>query len=161
MTTVFIPSDPAGARRLRDEGSWIDVAGFAATDALRTAADLGPSDDEQADFVAQTNASLQALLDGTGPRVVIAVDADELRVDGQSPYGRVSVPRCAWRDVLAVFVDESEAGPALARARDAIAAADPAEDALGAVSALDEVTTLLDEHALLWYLPSEVDDLPL
>lgn len=161
MTTVFIPTDPAGVRGFRDQGSWTGVAGFAATDELRRAHDFGPGADEDADFAAQTYASVQALLDHDGPRVVVAVEVSGVQPTPLVAWGQVAVPRCDWSDVLAVFVDEAEAGPALARARTAAGSLAALPDGLAQAWELDEVSELIADHDLLWYLPSEVDHLPL
>jgi hypothetical protein len=154
-TTIaaFVPVSREQAVALRAGDDLGDLAAYAPGPALQAAHGLGPSDDEEAGFVALGYAGLAALLAGAGLRTVLAVDLGGGQVQGSgSEFGQVQVHGLTWAQVSAVFADEPGAAPDLEAARALVAGrslADVADD--------EEVVGLVDRWDLLWYAPAELD----
>jgi len=169
---VYLPATlPLVARLLSQGALSAPVPGFAVTQVLRAWADAnGPSDDEELELVALSEAaraSLRLLAGGPGDspvpsRVVLACDVPDalVRVDDGSDLawpGQVAVTGdvlLAW--VKAAHVDDAAAGPAVRSAAAAVDAADAA-DADG--SAGEALVAALDAHELLWYAADELPSL--
>lgn len=148
---VFIPATLESLPGLLAGGDAVD--GWAATPAVRQAD--GVDDPEEADYRAQCRAGLAGLEAAGGPRVVLAVEVPWRGIhDHRGAEGAVSVASFTARDVRAVFVDEPAAAEATDALRDRLAEVEP-EQWLG----LPEVTELLEEHPLLWFLPTEQDQI--
>lgn len=160
MTVVYIPATLAMLQQLVADGSLRPVNGtaFALTPALREAYAEG-DEDELAD-VALREAALASLRllaagdtsDALPPRrAVLAADVGDLtyRPDLDDAVVRLSGP-VAIEDVIAAYVDNAAAEPAVARAIEAVDAAD-----LG-----DEDAELLvgdaQDHDLAWYANQEL-----
>ncbi len=154
---IFVPLSSAQLAALVASGELrAEVAGFTATTALRRDAEIGPSDDEEADFVAfgYAAAAAVALTSTVDPgRTVIAVESEPgaATIRDDDPQGHAVVTSVRWPAVTAVYLDEPAAAAAVAQSRDATAGLAP-DDAYDHPS----MQTLLDAHDLLWHLPSEV-----
>lgn len=147
---VFIPATLESLPELLAGGGG---DGWAATPAVRQAD--GVDDPEEADYRAQCRAGLAGLEAEGGPRVVLAVEVPWRGIrDHRGAEGAVSVASFAARDIRAVFVDEPAAAEATGALRDRLAEVQPAQW-LG----LPEVGELLEEHPLLWFLPTELDQI--
>ena len=130
---------------------------FAVTPALREAYAEG-DDDELAD-VALRDAALASLrlLSGEGtsdlpPRravVVADVEGATARPDLDDPVVRLAGP-IAYDDVIAAYVDNAEAEPAVVPAIEAIDAADMGDDDA------EFVVGDAQDHDLAWYAPQEL-----
>ncbi len=146
---LFVPATMSSLRTLHAEGALAAPLGYAVTSGLRAA--YPEADDDELAFVAlayAARASLDALLSNPSApprRVVIA--ADIAGTDSSDATGAVR-PRVAIDvgDVVSVHVDDADAEKPLAaaiRARRSTGAwPDPAE---------------LDDLALMWFAPQEVD----
>lgn len=158
-TTVFVPVDRAVAHRWREQGVLTSVTGFAATPELMAALGLTEKSREDADFAAQTHAGISCLL---GPETVnrrwvaaAAVPTEDCRAGEWPAFGSVRVEGIAWPAVMALFVDDAEAEDAVQATQQAVAAL-PFPQAWEHPRSDD----LVAEHDLLWYLPSELDQIP-
>ena len=175
---VYLPATLAVATDLLSSGSLPGpLAAYAVTDALRAGADgsdgadqSGPSDDEELELVALSEAArgslrLIAADPGTAARrVVLAADVPDARVrvddrsDDAGP-GQVTVTEAVplgW--VRAVHVDAAELEPEVRSAATHVRAADEADPAApgGSAEAAEAVVATLGEHELLWYAPEEL-----
>lgn len=161
---VYLPASPSDLRALLD-GRPLDSprTGFAVTRALAAwAAADGPVDDEEAELVAATEAARASLrlLDPVAPRrmvVAVEVPGDAVAVEDDGAEvgpGRVSL-RVGVRlgDVAAVLVDDPAAGDDVVAAGAALEAADRGD------AGAERTLTVLEEHDLLWYDPSELGGL--
>ncbi|OBH29049.1 hypothetical protein A5692_21595 [Mycobacterium sp. E342] len=165
MTLVYIPATLAMLQRLVADGSVRPVNGtaFALTPALREAYAEG-DDDELAEVALREAAlaSLRLLADDAGAtgslpprRAVLAAEVDfgesgvTYRPDLDDAVVRLSGP-VALADVIAAYVDNAGAEPAVTKAIEAIDAAD-----LG-----DEDAELIvgdaQDHDLAWYANQEL-----
>lgn len=141
---------------LATAGTLEELEGRGPTRSVLASHDVEPEEDEEADYVAQNLASLDGLAEATGPRVVLAVDAERSAVTVvEESIGWVRLTPFDWSWVTAIFVDEPAALPAVAEARAALADADVR---IGEPGQPEAVTGLLEEHALLWFLPAELAD---
>jgi hypothetical protein len=130
---------------------------FAVTPALREA--YAEGDDDELSDVALRDAALASLrlLAGEGtsdfpPRravVVADVEGTTPRPDLDDPVVRLSGP-IAYDDVIAAYVDNAEAEPAVVPAIDAIDAADLGDDDA------EFVVGDAQDHDLAWYAPQEL-----
>ncbi len=139
-------------------GTLEELAGRAATRTLLASHGVAPEHEEDADFLAQSLASLDSMLAGDGPRVVVAVDAERTALTVvEESVGHIRLTPFDWSWVTAVFVDEpgAETDAARAAAREAMVATDVRVGEPGRPKA---VTTLLEDHPLLWFLPTELDE---
>lgn len=157
--TVFVPLDRDAVRGWRDTGTLAEVAGFAATPELMKALGHDEKSREDAEFAAQTYASVQCL---TGPEVVeqrwvvaAGVPAADCRPGALPTYGAVRVTTIGWEQVMAVFTDQPEAAELVRATHLEVADMD-------LPGAWDHPRTaeLVAEHDLLWYLPAELDQIP-
>jgi hypothetical protein len=166
VTQVYIPATLAMLQRLVDDGSLWPVSGtaFAVTPTLREAYAEG-DDDELAD-VALREAALGSLRllaarehnaadDQPGElplrRAVLTAEVDEVsfRPDLDDAVVRLGKP-VGLEQVIAAYVDNAEAEPAVAKAIEAIDAADLGdEDAELAVGDAQD-------HDLAWYANQEL-----
>lgn len=152
-TTAFVPVSREQARRLRDGEDLGGLAGYTPGPALQAAHGLGPSDDEEAGFVALGYAGLAALLDRRGLRTVLAVDVTPSQVQAAgSEFGQVALEGVTWAQVTAVFADEPGAAADLDAAR-ALVEGRPLADVVDD----EDVVGLVDRWDLLWYGPAELD----
>lgn len=145
---------------LAEAGTLEQLDGRGATRGLLSAHQVDPAEDEEADYLAQSLASLDSLLQTTGPRVVVAVDAEASAVTVvEDSIGHIRLAPFDWSWVTAVFVDEPDSAPAIESARTALAGV--AQTGLGfrvGEPGLPEpVTELLEQHPLLWFLPTELE----
>ncbi len=139
------------------------VDAYAVTAELRAWADAsGPSDDEELELVALSEAARASLrlLAGADAarvlRVVLAADVPDGRVrvsDGSDTAGpgQVVVTEAiplAW--VRAAHVDDRDAEPDVRTAAALVRAADAGD------ATAEAVVTALDAHELLWYAPDEL-----
>lgn len=163
---VYVPATLSVVADLLSLGTLAaPVAAYAVTPMLRAWADeTGPSDDEELELVAVSEAaraSLRLLADDPGApalRVVLAAEVPEVsvRVDDSSDVsgpGQVVVTGAlllAW--LGAAQVDDSAASDDVGRAAAVIHVAD-ADDPTA-----EAVVSRLDQHDLLWYA---ADELPL
>lgn len=148
--TVFVPITVAGAQELRASGAAHDLIGYADGPALRRWLGEPRLDDEEVDYIALNHAGVATLLlDGSSPRLVLAVAAD---LAGADELGTVPVPVVRWDDVRSLFADEESASEAVARARAAVAGSE-----LAAALAEPAVERLQEAHDLLWFAPEELD----
>lgn len=155
---IFVPLGHDQARQLRAAGRSDQVfAGFAATAQMITAHGYRSDEREDADYAAQLYASLAGLRTSADDgRLVVAAEVPIARVgdgDTDTDYGAITVAGLDWADAAAVFVDAPEAADAVRTARKAIVSA--ADSSLAGILALPEITTLTDDHELLWYTPDE------
>ncbi|OBH16520.1 MULTISPECIES: hypothetical protein [unclassified Mycobacterium] len=161
MTLVYIPATLAMLQRLVADGSVRPVNGtaFALTPALREAYAEG-DDDELAEVALREAAlaSLRLLADDAGAsgslpprRAVLAAEVGDVsyRPDLDDAVVRLGGP-VALADVIAAYVDNAGAEPAVTKAIEAIDAAD-----LG-----DEDAELIvgdaQDHDLAWYANQEL-----
>lgn len=164
MTTVYIPVTLAMLQQLVADGAVRPVNGtaFALTPALREAYAEG-DDDELADVALREAALASLRLLAAGPaseslpprRAVLAADVDmggsgvTYRPDLDDAVVRLSGP-VSIEDVVAAYVDNAAAEPAVAKAIEAVDAAD-----LG-----DEDAELIvgdaQDHDLAWYANQEL-----
>lgn len=161
MTVVYIPATLAMLERLVADGSLRPVNGtaFAVTPTLREAYAEG-DDDELAEVALREAAlaSLRLLADDAGAtgsrpprRAVLAAEAGDVsyRPDLDDAVVRLDGP-VALADVIAAYVDNPGAEPAVTKAIEAIDAAD-----LG-----DEDAELIvgdaQDHDLAWYANQEL-----
>ena len=158
MALVFIPATLAMLRQLVADGSLQPVNGtaFSVTPTLREAYSEG-DDDELAEVALQEAAlaSLRLLADEAGAlparRAVLAAETDDIkyRPDLDDAVVRLGGP-LAIDDVIAAYVDNAEAEPAVTKAIEFIDAAD-----LG-----DEDAELIvgdaQDHDLAWYANQEL-----
>lgn len=163
--TVFVPMTLAQALECRAGNRLGERVGFMATEELLSGYALTPEQDEDADFAAQNHANLAALLDNAdGPRMVVAVRALESKiellpaVEAKLGLGQVSLSSVGWAKVMALFIDEPAAADAVQKVRSELGALADRQAQLNAAASSATVEELADEHALLWYLPSELDD---
>ncbi len=163
MTQVFIPATLAMLQQLVADGSLLPVNGtaFAVTPTLREAYAEG-DDDELAD-VALREAALASLrllaaweaegADQTLPprRAVLAAEVDDVRFrpDLDDAVVRLGAP-VAIEQVIAAYVDNAGAEPAVSKAIEVIDAAD-----LGDEDA-DLVVGDAQDHDLAWYANQEL-----
>lgn len=137
-------------------GTLEELDGRGPTRSVLASHDVPPEEGEEADYVAQNLASLDSLALGSGPRVVLAVDAERSAVTVvEESIGRVRLTPFDWSWVTAVFVDEPAALPAVEEARAAMSGSDVR---IGEPHQPEAVTLLLEEHPLLWFLPHELPD---
>ena len=151
---IFVPLAPAQLRTMMADGGLGELVGFTATTALRQAHGLGPADDEQADFVAFGYAEAAAVALAVEPvagRTVVVLDVETTAARPDDALGRVAVGRLRWSEVIAVYRDEPGALELVGTVRTATAGLDD-EDAYGDPG----MQMLLEDHDLLWHLPSEV-----
>jgi hypothetical protein len=160
---VYLPATLATLGRLRTEPYVLPagVHAHAVTAALREW--YAEGDEEELEYVAFTRAAQESLVllhrDPETPRrrVVLAADlpaAATSRADDDLGSSAVclSTP-VAFAQVAAIHVDDAEAEPDVrAAAEAALAAAAGDEDAQFTVSGAED-------HELLWYDPSELDEL--
>ncbi|GAB2574462.1 helix-turn-helix domain-containing protein [Microlunatus antarcticus] len=150
---AFVPVSREQATALRSGDDLGDLVAYAPGPALQAAHGLGPTDEEEAGFVALGYAGLGALLTGPGLRTVLAVDVGGGQVQASgSEFGQVQLHGLTWAQVSAVFADEPDASPDLDAARALVAGrslADVADD--------EEFVGLVDRWDLLWYAPAELD----
>ncbi len=143
MATVYIPATLAMLQRLVADGSLAAVNGtaFALTPALREAYAEG-DDDELAEV---------ALREAPPRRAVLAADVDDLtyRPDLDDAVVRLAGP-VRIEDVIAAYVDNAAAEPAVAKAIEAVDAAD-----LGDEDA-DLIVGDAQDHDLAWYASQEL-----
>lgn len=152
---VFCGVTLQGLEQLADGGGGAALDGRAATRTLLAQHGTGP-DEEEADYLAQSLASLDSLLLGEGPRVVVALDAERAAVTVvEEAIGHIRLDPADWGWATAVFVDEPQSAPALAAARAALAG-HPGR--VGEPGLPAPVTELLEDHPLLWFLPTELPD---
>ncbi|HEY7225772.1 MAG TPA: hypothetical protein VH561_19515 [Micromonosporaceae bacterium] len=161
MTRVYLPATLALLARLREQPYVLpdDVHAHAVTPALREW--YAEGDDEELEYVAFTRAAQEALVllagDPTAPRrrAVLAADVPAVAAVRAAEHLGSSAVRLtapvALSDVAAVHVDAAEAERAVRAAAAAVLAA-VAGDA-DAQFAVDEA----EDHELLWYDPSELD----
>lgn len=160
MTVVYIPATLAMLQQLIADGSLRPVSGtaFALTPKLREAYAEG-DDDELAD-VALREAALASLrlLAGEGPaetqpprRAVLAADVEDVTYRPDLDDAVVRLPGAvAIEDVIAAYVDNADAEEAVARAIEAVDAAD-----LGDEDA-DLIVGDAQDHDLAWYANQEL-----
>ncbi|MBX9642303.1 MAG: hypothetical protein K2X97_22085 [Mycobacteriaceae bacterium] len=162
MTLVYIPATLALLKQLVAEGALSPINGtaFALTPPLRESYAEG-DDDELAEVALQEAAlaSLRLLAAdmGTGPadlpprRAVLAAEIDEFRYrpDLDDAVVRLGGP-VAFDQVVAAYVDNSSAEPAVTAAIDVIDAAD-----LGDEDA-DLIVGDAQDHDLAWYAHQEL-----
>ncbi|ATA29368.1 hypothetical protein MLM_3353 [Mycobacterium lepraemurium] len=163
MATVYIPATLAMLQRLVADGSLAAVNGtvFELTPALREAYAEG-DDDELAEVALREAAlaSLRLLADaepeaehGALPprRAVLAADVDDFtyRPDLDDAVVRLAGP-VRIEDVIAAYVDNAAAEPAVAKAIEAVDAAD-----LGDEDA-DLIVGDAQDHDLAWYVSQEL-----
>lgn len=163
--TVFVAMTLAEALECRAANRLGDRIGFTANADILSGYGLTPDQDEDADFAAQTHASLAALLEHSdGPRMVVAVKALESKIDvlpaadSRLALGRVSLSSVGWPKVLALFIDEPAAAEAVQAVRAELGEFEDRYAQLEAAVSSSAVEELADEHALLWFLPHELDD---
>lgn len=125
-----------------------EQVGYAPTPGLYEAFGLTSDQDEDADYVALTVASVAALEHG---RRLVAVGECEAEPNEPTDFGAVSVHDVPWSAITAFFADEPSSEAAVSAARDAVVGADLA-DAWDA----EPVQRLVAEHDLLWHAPEEV-----
>ena len=159
MVHVYVPATVAMLQRLVADRSLQPVNGtaFAVTPTLREAYASG--DDDELAEVALRDAALASLRllagDGTSglpPRraVVVADVADATpRPDLDDAVVRLSGP-VDYQDVIAAYVDNADAEPAVLPAIDAVDAAD-----LGDEDA-EFIVGDAQDHDLAWYAPQEL-----
>ena len=158
MMRVYIPATVAMLQQLVADGSLWPVNGtaFAVTPTLREA--YAEGDDDELAEVALREAALASLRllaadpgDATARRAVLAADVDEAkyRPDLDEAVVRLAAPVPIDR-VVAAFVDNSDAEPAVTAA---IAVIDDAD--LGDVDA-DLVVGDAQDHDLAWYATQEL-----
>ncbi len=158
---VYVPATLAVLRRLREQPYVLPtgVDAHAVTPALREW--YADGDEEELEYVAFTRAAQEALLllrdDPSAPRrrAVIAIDVSgTARADDDlgSSAVRLTTP-IHLRDVAAVHVDAAEAEADVAAAAESVSAA-----AAGDGDAQFTVDSA-EDHELLWYDPTELDDL--
>lgn len=153
---IFVPLAPAQLRAAIADGELGELVGFSATTALRQAHGLGQADDEEADFVAFGYAEAAAVALADEPvvgRTVVALDVVTTAARSDDAMGRVAVRRLRWSEVIAVYRDEPGALELVGSVRTTTAGLDD-EDAYGDPA----MQILLEDHDLLWHLPSEVAD---
>lgn len=159
MTVVYIPATLAMLAQLVTDGSLSPVNGtaFALTPALREAYAEG-DDDELADVALREAAlaSLRLLAAGAAAeslprRAVLAADVEGVtyRPDLDDAVVRLAGP-VGIGDVIAAYVDNAGAEPAVARAIEAVDAAD-----LGDEDA-DLIVGDAQDHDLAWYANQEL-----
>ncbi|MGO1971500.1 MAG: DUF6912 family protein [Propionibacteriaceae bacterium] len=157
--TVFIPLDRDAVRAWRDGGELTGVDGFAATPELMAALGHDELSREDAEFAAQSYAAVDTLLrpEPVSRRWVLAaaVPAADCSPGQWPPYGAVRVATIDWARVLAIFVDDAAAEESVRETSRAVADMD-------LPGAWDHPSTeeLVAEHDLLWYLPTEFDQIP-
>jgi hypothetical protein len=160
---VYLPATLALLRRLRHEPYELPegVHAHAVTAALREW--YAEGDEEELEYVAFTRAAQESLVllhrDPSAPRrrVVIAVDvpaAMTARTDDELGSSAVRLATAvALAELAAVHIDDAAAEPDVSAAADAaLAAAAGNEDARFTVDGAED-------HELLWYDPTELDDL--
>lgn len=149
---VYVPLDPADIREVRAGGPLPPGPAYAASPALRDAFGFDEAEAEEADYAAQVFASLHCLVAGRD-RCVLAVETDRLPAgSGEVDFGEVTRPGVRWRDVRAIFVDAADARPALRAYAGSTRGLD-----LASVWADETAAHLVQEHDLLWYDPTELD----
>lgn len=162
MTRVYVPATLEMLQRLVDDGELDPVSrtAFAVTSALREAYTSG-DDDELAEvaMAEAARASLRLLAAGPGDedatpgprRVVVAADVDDVkpRPDLDDAVVRLSAP-VPLSAVASVHVDLADAETDIARAVEAIDAAD-----LGDEEA-EFVLGDAEDHELAWYAAQEL-----
>lgn len=149
---IYVPVGPAEARALRAGEPLPPGPAYAATAALRDAFGFGDEDGEDADYAAQLFASLRCLVAGHD-RCVLAVGVGRPPGGtGEVDFGEVTRPGVRWRDVRAVFVDAPDPRPALRAYARSVRGRD-----LAAVWADEATARLVQDHDLLWYDPTELD----
>lgn len=159
MATVYVPATLAMLQRLVADGSLAAVNGtaFALTPALREA--YAEGDDDELAEVALREAALASLRllagaeHGALPprRAVLAADVDDLtyRPDLDDAVVRLAGP-VRIEDVIAAYVDNAAAEAAVAKAIEAVDAAD-----LGDEDA-DLIVGDAQDHDLAWYASQEL-----
>jgi hypothetical protein len=159
VTLVYIPATLAMLQRLVADGSLMPVNGtaFALTPTLREAYAEG-DDDELAEVALREAAlaSLRLLAEDLGNalpprRAVLAAEVGDVtfRPDLDDAVVRVGAP-VTLEDVIAAYVDNAGAEPAVAKAIEAIDAAD-----LGDEDA-ELVVGDAQDHDLAWYASQEL-----
>ena len=153
-STVFLPFTRSEVERLAAGEPTEATTGYADTPALRRGHDLGPMQQEEADYVALGHAGLAALLQ-PGPRLVVAADVASAQVSGglDDPFGTVEVTDLRWGQVQAFFADEPAAD--LEPARRLVHGRTVAEFADD-----QRILDLVAPWDLLWFAPQEVTGLP-
>ena len=162
---TFIPVREEEALALRNGKDIASRVACAATESLVAAIETDPSEpgsvEEEAEFAALSYAGVLGLFQGSGPvRLVLAADvqSSQVKSDDHNPYGVLDVSKLRWSQVRALFTDEADAGPAVLKAREAIAEAGGAWT-LDEALALPAVEELMHDYDLLWYAPAELDQL--
>ena len=155
---VFLPFGTDQARAIRAAGRSDDqLPAFAATGRMISAHGYRPDEREDADYAAQSYASVACLPSATDDRrLVVAAEVPIARVrDRQTDadYGAITIAGLDWSDATAVFVDAPEATAAVRTAKKALASA--TDDSLAAILELPEIIALTDDHELLWHTPDE------
>jgi hypothetical protein len=163
VSRVYLPATLALLRRLHQEPYELPdgINAHAVTAALREW--YAEGDEEELEYVAFTRAAQESLVllhhDPAAPRrrVVIAVDAPSaaaVRTDDALGSSAVRlVTSVALPEVAAVHVDDSAAETDVAAAAQAVVAAAAGDgDAQFTVDGAED-------HELLWYDPSELDEL--
>lgn len=149
---VFIPTGRASWR----EAIEATTSAHAPTPALLEAFDLAPGDDarEEAQYAALTVASVTALAHH-GARFVLGAEVAPDQVDDSDDAGNGEVVVRGLRraQIVSWFTDETPDHPAV-RAAAAAARCMSTEAAWH----LDEVQTLISEHALLWHAAEELEN---
>lgn len=163
---VYVPLTPPGLARVVDarEVGGPPLEARAVTPELRES--VGSDDLEELEYAAMAAAAdgcLRLLAEDTGAprrRLVLAVEApdDAVRAGADLDPGGVLVDRALpFTKVMSGHIDEPEAATDVARAVDALSAAERGDDE--ALAVLDE----LAERELLWYarqeLPEVVEEL--
>ena len=160
---VYLPMTVAGLTTLRDRGLEPVTPGHAVTPALREWYIEGDAD--ELEYAALADAAQVSLrqLEPAGPlrRVVVAVDLPAAWVrpphdasgGAPDPPSSVDVTQLVTVEhVVSVHVDDVAAEDDVAAAVQALPAADAGED--DAQFVIDAV----DDHELLWYYVTELDD---
>jgi hypothetical protein len=154
--SVFVPASFEFARRLRRAGTLGPVPAFTASDGL--AADLGAAlSEEEIDYAALNLAGVALLVEphASDPRrLVLAAEVgnEQLTDLDVADVGSAKVSALHWKQVIALFVDDVGAEPAVTAARVAVRG-----KALREAQSVTQVADLLDQHDLLWYDPAELD----
>jgi hypothetical protein len=163
VSRVYLPATLAVLRRLHEEPYELPegVHAHAVTAALREW--YAEGDEEELEYVAFTRAAQESLVllhqDPTAPRrrVVIAVDvpvSSTVRTDEELGSSAVRlVTPVTLPTVAAVHVDDRAAEPDVTAAAEAVPAAAAGDD--DARFTVDGT----EDHELLWYDPSELDEL--
>lgn len=149
---VNIPVSRAELQQLRQGAPSGPRRGFAPTQRMLDAFHYETGDTEEAEYAATVIASVDAML-RHGERLVLAVATDDFEPDPgpDADFGAVEVEPFGWDRVQAIFADDAPGRDAAARAQ--------AETPLADAWAADGVQSLIETHDLMWFGPSEADQL--